>query len=125
MEHNPVVWFEIYVQDMERAKTFYETVLAQQLSQLESPMPELEMWSFGYKENAPGATGALVKMDGVPSGGGGTMVYFASADCAVEEARIAKAGGKVHRSKFAIGPYGFISIAEDSEGNMFGLHSMS
>lgn len=26
MTHNPVGWFEIYVQDMERAKKFYETV---------------------------------------------------------------------------------------------------
>ena len=27
MKANPVVWFEIYVQDMPRAKTFYEKVL--------------------------------------------------------------------------------------------------
>jgi len=26
-EMNPVGWFEIYVRDMERAKSFYETVL--------------------------------------------------------------------------------------------------
>ena len=28
MAFNPVVWFEIYVDDMERARAFYETVLA-------------------------------------------------------------------------------------------------
>ena len=28
---NPVVWFEIYVQNMERAKAFYEAVLAVKL----------------------------------------------------------------------------------------------
>lgn len=27
MQNNPVGWFEIYVNDMERAKKFYETVL--------------------------------------------------------------------------------------------------
>jgi len=27
MANNPVVWFELYVQDMERAKRFYEVVL--------------------------------------------------------------------------------------------------
>ena len=27
MEYNPVVWFEIYVEDMKRAKTFYEGLL--------------------------------------------------------------------------------------------------
>ena len=26
MQANPVVWFEIYVQDMDRARAFYETV---------------------------------------------------------------------------------------------------
>ena len=28
MEYNPVVWFEIYVEDMKRAKAFYEALLA-------------------------------------------------------------------------------------------------
>ena len=27
MKHNPVGWFEIYVQDMPRARKFYESVL--------------------------------------------------------------------------------------------------
>jgi predicted enzyme related to lactoylglutathione lyase len=31
MENNPVGWFEIYVQDMARAKTFYETVFGSKL----------------------------------------------------------------------------------------------
>jgi hypothetical protein len=30
-QSNPVVWFEIYVQNMERAKAFYEAVLAVKL----------------------------------------------------------------------------------------------
>ena len=34
------------------------------------------------------------------------------------------AGGKVHKSKMSIGQHGFISLMVDSEGNMFGLHSM-
>ena len=33
MNRNPVVWFEIYVQDMRRAKTFYETVLGVELTE--------------------------------------------------------------------------------------------
>ena len=31
---NPVRWFEIYVQDMGRAKTFYEAVFGIQLTKL-------------------------------------------------------------------------------------------
>lgn len=43
MNRNPVGWFEIYVQDMGRAKKFYETVLRVELMKLESPDPEIEM----------------------------------------------------------------------------------
>ena len=32
---NPVGWFEIYVQDMARAKTFYQAVLARPLEKLD------------------------------------------------------------------------------------------
>jgi predicted enzyme related to lactoylglutathione lyase len=37
---------------------------------------------------------------------------------------VAEAGGKVHRDKMSIGQYGFVVLAVDTEGNMFGLHSM-
>lgn len=119
---NPVVWFEMYVQDMARARRFYEQVLGVTLTKLDGPAGELEMWSFPYDAQGAGATGALVHMAGVPSGGS-TLVYFGSADCAVEEARIAAAGGKVFRPRMSIGQHGFITLGVDTEGNMFGLHS--
>ena len=68
--------------------------------------------------------GALVRMGGVPSGGNSTIVYFICDDCAVEEGRIEPSGGKIMKKKFSIGEYGFISLVFDTEGNMFGLHSM-
>ena len=119
--NNPVGWFEIYVQDAERARKFYETVFQITLERL--PVPDLEMWAFGMDPEAPGSSGALVKMPGVPSGGS-TMVYFSCEDCAVEGGRVADAGGKIHRDKLSIGQYGFVVLAVDTEGNMFGLHSM-
>ena len=127
MPNNPVGWFEIYVQDMARAKRFYETVLQVGLSPL--PMPEgspaeMEMQSFPMEMEAQGAAGALVKMAGVPSGPGGTLVYFSCEDCAVEAGRVAAAGGSVQQEKMPIGEYGFIAMAVDTEGNPFGLHSM-
>jgi predicted enzyme related to lactoylglutathione lyase len=64
-------------------------------------------------------------MDGVPSGGNSVLVYFSCADCAAEAGRIPAAGGKVVKEKFGIGQYGFIALAQDTEGNMFGLHSLS
>jgi uncharacterized protein len=122
MNRNPVGWFEIYVQEMARAKAFYEKVLGLQLQQLAGA--DMDMWTFPMQDDAYGASGALIKMPGVPSGGGGTMVYFSCADCAVEAARVRESGGQVVRDKFPIGQWGFIALATDTEGNMIGLHSM-
>ena len=122
MKTNPVGWFEIYVQDTSRAKMFYETVLQKKLESL--PNPDIEMWGFPNQSGVVGAGGALVKMDGFASGGNSTLVYFTCDDCAVEESRVKTSGGKIQKAKASIGEHGFISLATDTEGNMFGLHSM-
>ncbi len=124
MTGNPVRWFEIYVQDMPRAKKFYEAVFQVKLEKLNSPNPALEMWNFPMTMDQPGAAGALVKMEGAPPGGNGTLVYFGCDDCAVEEGRVAGSGGTVQQGKMSIGEYGHISLVKDTEGNLFGLHSM-
>lgn len=123
MKPNPVGWFEIYVQDMARAKKFYEAVFETELVKLDNP--DVELWGFPMELGEMGSPGALVKIEGCPSGGNSVLVYFSCKDCAVEEARITANGGEVHRSKFSIGQYGFIALAIDTEGNMFGLHSMA
>ena len=122
--NNPVGWFEIYVDDLVRAKAFYETVFQVQLSPLPTPAPGLQMLSFPMGQSEYGAPGAIVRMPGVAAGGNSTIVYFRCADCAVEEARAVQAGGRVDRSKMSIGPYGFIALVHDTEGNLIGLHSM-
>ena len=121
MAGNPVGWFEIYVQDMAQARGFYAQVLGRTLEKLEAG--GLEMWAFPRAEGY-GAQGALVRMPGFPSGGNSTIVYFMCEDCGVEESRVVPAGGRVEKEKFSIGPYGFISLVYDTEGNLFGLHSM-
>jgi predicted enzyme related to lactoylglutathione lyase len=122
MNRNPVGWFEIYVQDMERATAFYQKVLGCKLDIL--PGVDLEMRAFPMNAEGYGASGALVRFEGAPSGGNSTLVYFSCEDCAAEEARVVPAGGKIMRGKFSIGQYGFCALAFDTEGNQFGLHSM-
>jgi predicted enzyme related to lactoylglutathione lyase len=119
---NPVGWFEIYVQDMPRARAFYESVFDVQLADLGAP--DMEMWAFPMDNQSYGAPGALVKMAGFPSGGNSVLVYFNCADCAVEAAKAANAGGRIQKEKMSIGEYGFIALVTDTEGNMIGLHSM-
>ena len=130
MKSNSVVWFEIYVEDMERAKAFYEAVLKVKLEKMPVPTEEMdtEMWSFPADKDESmttyGACGMLVKTEGFPSGSGGTLIYFSCDDCAVEASRVIKNGGSIVKEKMSIGEHGFISLAKDSEGNMIGFHSM-
>ncbi|MCF6274003.1 MAG: VOC family protein [Rhodobacteraceae bacterium] len=121
---NAIGWFDIYVNDMKRAVAFYETVLGITLEAMGDPTGETEMMSFAADMGVYGAGGALVKMPHAQPGPGGTQVYFSVADCAVEEARVADAGGKVIRPKFSIGNFGWVTLCQDPEGNMVGFSSM-
>ena len=121
----PIVWFEIYVDDMARAQRFYETVMGVTLEDLSDPTDmSMQMKSFPGDMDSYGANGTLVKMDGMKAGGNSTIIYFDSEDCTTEEQRVEKAGGKVQQPKMSIGEYGFISHLYDTEGNLVGLHSM-
>ena len=124
---NPFTWVEIYVEDMNRAQKFYETVLQIQMIPMETPgeFGDLEMVSFPFTEEwGPNISGALCKTSEIKPGTGGTLVYFACEDCAIEASRVEGAGGKVLQQKFPIGGHGFCSICMDTEGNTIGLHSM-
>jgi predicted enzyme related to lactoylglutathione lyase len=119
---NPVGWFEIYVQDMNRAKAFYQNTFQLTLARLESP--GIELWAFPFRSENPGCAGALARMSGKDSGGGGTIIYFSCANCEVEASRVVQNGGRIQKEKTSIGQYGFIALVFDTEGNMIGLHSM-
>ena len=121
---NAVGWFDIYVDDLNRAVAFYETVLGAKLEQMGDPGDESQMMSFPADMSAYGAAGALTKSPHAGPGVGGTIVYFMAKDCAVEEARVADAGGMIVRPKFSIGEFGWVTLCEDTEGNRFGLNSL-
>jgi len=127
-KENPVVWFEIYVDDLTRARRFYETVLDLELTEVAAP----EIGEDGMKmlffpsdmESKNRASGALVKMEGFKAGNNSIIVYFMSDDCSVEESRVEGAGGSIFKSKISLGDYGFMVLVRDTEGNMIGIHSM-
>lgn len=117
-------FFDIYVNDIDRAQRFYETVLDTELTSMDDPNdPTVQMRAFGDDFVSHGAGGALVKLEYAQPGPGGSMVYFACDDCSVEAGRVEAAGGSIVRPKFSIGDHGFVSIITDTEGNMVGLHS--
>jgi predicted enzyme related to lactoylglutathione lyase len=124
---NPIAWFEIYVNDMKRAKKFYESVLGMEMTSLANPATaeqSLEMWAFPGDMSTYGATGALAKMEGFPGGNNSVIVYFHSDDCAIEEKKVVQHGGKIIKNKMSLGPHGFMCLASDTENNVVGFHSM-
>ncbi|KIN66462.1 Glyoxalase/bleomycin resistance protein/dioxygenase [Sulfitobacter noctilucae] len=121
---NAVGWFDIYVDDLDRAVDFYETVLGTELEAMGDPTGESQMMSFPADMSIYGAAGALTKSPHAGPGVGGTIVYFSVQDCAVEQARVEDAGGQVIRPKFSIGEFGFVALCQDTEGNIFGMNSM-
>lgn len=126
VEKNPVGWFEIYVEDMQRAKKFYESVFQVSLTKIAGAdlgNSDIEIWTFPMEMTQYGACGALVKRSGTVAKGNSLMIYFSCDDCAIEEDRIEPNGGKIERKKFSIGEHGFITLFVDTEGNTIGLHS--
>ena len=120
---NPVNWFEIPVNDLDRAKSFYEKVLDVTLSRQD--MGPMQMGWFPTEENGAGATGTLIKGEGYTPSHDGTMVYFHVSDIEATLAKIESNGGKSLFPKTSIGEHGFIAHFEDTEGNRVSLHAVS
>jgi uncharacterized protein len=120
---NPVTWFEIPVNNMDRAKKFYEAVFEVELS-LNDLGGVLMAW-FPMHPGAPNAMGTLIKEKSYTPSHSGTLVYFSTPDIEAALARVNANGGKTLNPKMSIGQYGFVGHFEDTEGNRVALHSMS
>lgn len=123
IEKNIAGWFEIYVDDMDRAKDFYQYVF-QIREFINLSNGNFRMLAFDWDDQAEGAGGALVKMDFNKPSTTGTIVYLNCDDCAVTEKRIKEKGGKIIVSKTPLKHFGYSAIIRDSEGNLIGLYSL-
>lgn len=125
MKNNAVGWFEIPVNDMQRAIAFYEEVLNLKLER--NLMGPLDMAWFPWTEDGLGAPGSLVHhQDHYKPSVDGILIYLTahSGDLDNELARVEPAGGRVIQPKTKISDeYGFMALFVDSEGNRLALHS--
>ena len=123
---NVLTWFEIPVTDIDRAKTFYETIL--DITMVKRKDGNDESVFFPYNPNVVQATsgrvtGVLSKTERNKPANNGTMVYInASPDLQLVIDKVEKAGGKVLAPRVEI-PAGFIAIIIDTEGTKVGLHA--
>jgi predicted enzyme related to lactoylglutathione lyase len=123
---NVLTWFEIPVSDLDRAKTFYETILEIKMEKRVDGKDESVF--FPYNPNVVQATsgrvtGVLSKTDRNSPSNHGTLVYInASPSIQAVLDRVERAGGKIVAPKFSI-PAGLIAIIIDTEGNKVGLHA--
>jgi len=119
---NAISWFEIPAKNYERAKGFYNTVLATEIK--DSAIPEGKYGMFPYDEDNNGVGGGLVEMVGVePSSSGVTVYLNGGNDLSDPLSRVEAAGGKVVMPKTDIGENGYMAQFLDTEGNKIALHS--
>jgi predicted enzyme related to lactoylglutathione lyase len=117
---NPVVWFEIPVSNIARAKTFYESAFGGELTQTE--MGPSKMAWFPMEMGAAGSAGTLIQADSYTPSHHGSLVYIGVSKIDAALARIGEAGGKTLMPRTSIGQHGFIAYFEDCEGNRVALH---
>jgi len=116
-----VVWAEIPVSDMGKARTFYEDVLQCKMHLEESgPNPIL---MFPTNDEINGVAGHLYP--GKPSPGAGSTVHLAVPDTVEDAAaRVTAAGGKSLPGIVEI-PAGRFGYATDPDGNSIGLFQLT
>jgi predicted enzyme related to lactoylglutathione lyase len=123
---NVLNWFEIPVSDIERAKTFYETILDIEMIKRTDGNDEAVFFPFNpnvIQATSGRITGVLSKTERNSPSGNGTLVYInASPGIQTVLDKVEQAGGKIIAAKTQI-PAGFIAIIIDTEGNKIGLHA--
>jgi predicted enzyme related to lactoylglutathione lyase len=117
--NNRVVWFDIPVEDLDRAQSFYAAML-----NIKVHREQFEGYSFCVLDHAEGNGGCLVPGKSQISSNAGILVYL-NVDGRIRDAvaQVERLRGRVVEPIHPIGPHGFRAIVVDCEGNRVALHS--
>ncbi|WP_199611197.1 VOC family protein [Flocculibacter collagenilyticus] len=121
MVTNAINWFEIPVEDFNRAKQFYSKIF-----DFDMPEHEMEGMKMGFllceKE---GVGGAIINDPNNKPCTEGTTIYLnGGKDLNTVLNRVQDAGGSVLMAKTQLpDEIGYIAMFTDTEGNRLGLHS--
>ncbi|NMM48953.1 VOC family protein [Marinigracilibium pacificum] len=114
-----ISWFEIPVDDLQRAKSFYEAIL--DISIEIEDFGDFKMGIFPHDKIG----GALVQNEYYKTGPAGPLIYLnVNPDLEIVQERIEAAGGTLMIHKRQISPeHGYMAVFSDTEGNRIALHS--
>jgi predicted enzyme related to lactoylglutathione lyase len=121
---NALNWFEIPVNDFDRARKFYSQIFDYEMP--ESHTGYKKMGFFLYNQD-DGAGGAIVQGSEYLPSQRGTLIYLnAGNDLTTVLNRVEEAGGKIELGKRPISEeqqLGYFAIIFDTDNNRIALHS--
>ncbi|WP_249599076.1 VOC family protein [Peribacillus frigoritolerans] len=121
-----IVHFEIHVNDMERAKTFYGEVFGWSFQDWSGYAGMPYFGAVTGNENEHGIDGALMQRQSAPPETHQALNAFACTigveNYDLTEAKIIENGGKLAMPKFALPGMAWQGYYIDPEGNTFGIH---
>ena len=112
-----VVHFEIYADDLEKIRNFYQGVFGWQINKWDGPQ---EYWLVNTgDEKQPGINGGLLRRREGLNARTINTINVPSIEEFVE--KIERGGGTICVPKMAIQGIGWLAFAQDPEGNVFGI----
>lgn len=125
---NQLVWADIPVTDMARARAFYSKLLGTSVEELPGSDGKVALlMQPGTGDEDDASADLALDADTKPSTTHGPVIYLsANGDMDGMLQRAVEAGGKIHRPKQDFGEMGgWLALIIDSEGNLIGLQQPS
>lgn len=119
-----ISWFEIPVQDLDRARHFYQVAFSVHMDVMD--MEDFRMALFPGAMNSTHSSGALIQHSWYQPSEKGVLIYL-NADPSMDEVigRIRQEGGEIIQEKRLITEnLGYMAVFKDTEGNTVALHAM-
>jgi predicted enzyme related to lactoylglutathione lyase len=113
-----VVHFEIYTDNPEAVRPFYQDVFGWKFQKFEGGPMEYWLVTTG-DDKEPGINGGLIRPRQGQSPGTLNTIGVASLDASIK--KVEDRGGKICVAKMAIPGVGWLAYAEDPAGNVFGM----
>ena len=125
MSLDKVIFFEIPVDNPDRARKFYQMAFGWKMNEI----PQMHYTQIGTVEADRMGVRGIPKEPGAINGGmverrdplNTPIIYIRVDDIDQAAARIETNGGKIIKSKSAVGNFGFAAYFKDTEGNIVGL----